>query len=101
MKLGKCEASNDSMPSDSTFPRFQKFQEDSERSEDIINFNTEHLPAHNHIIGAVAALIGANQHCIAIGPMNEQSRVGGRCTSVLKLVLSERCSQEYRLSVAS
>ena len=72
----------------------------------MTNFNTEeHLPtprygpylthAHNHITIAVAALIGANQHGIAIGHMNVQSRVGVTCASGLKWVLSETCSEEY------
>ena len=72
----------------------------------MTNFNTEeHLPtpcygpylthAHNHITRVVAALIEANQHDIAIGHMNEQSRVGGRRASGLKWVLSETCSEEY------
>ena len=72
----------------------------------MTNFSTEeHLPtpryglylthAHNHITRGVAALIGANQHGIAIGPTNEQSRVGGRRASGLKWVLSETCSKEY------
>ena len=72
----------------------------------MTNFSTEeHLPtprygpylthAHNHITIAVAALIGANRHGIAIGHMNVQSRVGVTRASGLKWVLSETCSEEY------
>ena len=66
----------------------------------MTNFSTEeHLPtprygpylthAYNHITQGVAALIGPNQHGIAIGHMNEQSRVGGRRASGLTWVLSD------------
>ena len=55
--------------------------------------------AQNHITQAVVALIGAHQHGIAIGHMNEQSRADR--ASGLKWVLSETCSAKYMMKKAA